>query len=215
MNSTARLSALRATLLLSTCVVAAWALVETTSPLRHPTAPGFADLLTAFAAWLLVGCAGWSSLISAAALVEATTSGRVHATAWVACPRSLRRLLLAGVGVALVSGAAGQPPVAATLSSSARGTPAGGPAPAWQQTLPVPARPVGWVRSEQSPRVLVRPGDTLWQLAADRLRPSASAGEVALLVARIHSRNHELIGPDPDLIHPGQRLVVPAPGQHH
>ena len=54
MNSTARLPTLMAALLLPTCLVTALVSVETTSPLRHPPAPGFADLLTALAAWLLV-----------------------------------------------------------------------------------------------------------------------------------------------------------------
>ena len=213
MDSTARLPALRATFLVPTCLVATSTLVETTSPLRHPTAPGFADLLTALAAWLLVGCAGWSTMISGAALVEATTAGRVRATAWVGCPRSLRRVLVAGVGVALVSGVPGPTPVAATATASDSANPSG-PGASWQHGLPVPARPLGRVPRDQSPRVMVRPGDTLWHLAADRLRPSASDGEVARLVQRIHGSNRELIGRDPDLIHPGQRLAVPVLDQH-
>jgi LysM domain len=218
MNSTARRPAWTAGVLLPTCLVAAWVLVETTGPLRHPADPGFANLLTAFAAWLLVGCAGWSTLVSAAALVETTTAGRVRATTWVGCPPSLRRVLVAGIGFALVSGVSGQTSVVArvtaSVTASERGTSPGRSAPSWQRSLPVPARPLGRVPSSRSPRVLVRPGDTLWHLAADRLRPSASDGEVALLVERIHRRNQELIGPDPDLIHPGQRLVVPDLGQH-
>ncbi len=199
-------------ILLPTCLVAAWVLVETTSPLRHPAAPGFPDLLTALAAWLLVGCSCWSTVISAAALVETTTAGRVRATVWVGCPPALRRLLVAGIGVALVSGVSGQTQAVTKATSSVTWTSSGRPTPAWQQGLPVPARPVGW--SNPSPRVLVRPGDNLWHLAAVRLPASASDGEVALQVERIHRRNEEVIGPDPDLIHPGQRLVVPVPGQH-
>ncbi len=214
MDRTARLPAMRAAFLLPTCLVATLALMQTTSPLRHPAALGFADLLTALAAWLLVGCACWSTMISAAALVEATTAGRVRATAWVGCPRSLRRVLVAGVGVALVSGVPGPTPVLATATASDSANPSGRPAASWHQGLPVPARPVGRMQRNQSPRVVVRPGDTLWHLAADRLRPSASDGEVALLVERIHGRNRELIGPDPDLIHPGQRLAVPVLGHH-
>ena len=215
MKDCAARPALKAALLLPTCLVAAALLVVTTGPLRHPAAPGFAELLAALAAWLLVGCAGWAALISAAALVETTTAGRVRATAWVGCPSSMRRVLLAGIGVALVSGVSAQTPVATVTASgtaSDRGTSAGRPAPAWP-VLPVPARPLGQMRPVPR-RVTVRPGDTLWHLATDRLPPSASEGEVALLVERIHRRNRELIGTDPDLIHPGQRLFVPVPGQH-
>ena len=214
MDNTAHRSALRAAFLLPTCLFATWVLVETTSPLRQPAAPGFADLLTALAAWLLVGCACWSTLISAAALVETMTAGRVRATAWVGCPSSLRHVLVAGIGVALVSGVPGPTPVSAMVAASEKGASAGRPAPSWQQVLPVPARPLGRMQRDQSPRVLVRRGDTLWHLAADRLRPSASDVEVALLVERIHCSNRKLIGLDPDLIKPGQRLTVPVLGQH-
>ena len=212
MHNTAPRPAWRAGVLLPTCLVAAWVLVETTSPLRHPAAPGFPDLLMALAAWLMVGCACWSTVISAAALLEATTTGRVRATVWVGCPPALRRLLVAGIGAALVSGVPGQTQAVTVATTSLTWASSDRPAPAGQRALPVPARPVG--RPSPSPRVLVRPGDNLWQLAAVRLPASASDGEVALQVERIHRRNQEVIGPDPDLIHPGQRLVVPVPGQH-
>jgi len=214
MDSSVRQPALRAALLLATCLAAAWVLVETTGSLRHPATRGFADLLTASAAWLLIGCATWAILLTTAALAETTTAGRVRATAWVGCPRSWRRVLVAGVGVALVGGVSGPTSATATVTASETASSADRAAGSWQRVLPVPARPVGRVASGRSPRVLVRPGDTLWHLAADRLPPSSSDGEVTHLVERVHQRNRVLIGPDPDLIHPGQRLVFPMPAQH-
>ena len=171
---------------------AVW-LLEATEAMRRPVGPGYDDLLLALAAWVLLGCAAWAVAIGAAAVVETTSSGRLPATAWVGCPRSLRHLLLTGLGVALVG--AGPVPPPATASA--------------QPPLPVPARPVGSVHAETPAGLVVRPGDTLWQLATDRLRSSASPGEVAALVADLHHRNRGVIGPDPDLIRPGQRLAVP------
>jgi nucleoid-associated protein YgaU len=56
---------------------------------------------------------------------------------------------------------------------------------------------------------VVQAGDTLWAIADARLHRAAPA-EVARLVARIHRANRDVIGADPDLIEPGQRLALPA-----
>jgi len=145
-------------------------------------------------------------LICAAAALEATTAGRVPATTWVGCPTTVRRLLLAGLGVALVT-VPGQTS-AATASGSTAGS--GTPGMTHQRELRVPARPLGAAYTRTRPRIVVRPGDTLWQLASDRLPALAPAGEVADLVERLHRRNRGVIGPDPDLIRPGQHLAVPV-----
>jgi len=184
-------------LLLALATSAARSLLELTAPLRHPAGSAYDDLLLAVAAWVLLGCAAWGLAIVVAAVVEATSSGRFRATAWVGCPPALRRLLLAGLGVALV----GAGPVTSHASA------------AEQPQLPVPARPVGTVQAdpqaEPQAHVVVNLGDTLWQLAEKRLRPSGSPGEVAAFVEDIHRHNRKVIGPNPDLIRPGQRLAVP------
>ena len=168
----------------------------------HP-APEFDQLLTSAALWLLAGCAGWAGLICAAAGVEAVTRGRLRATTWVPCPRSWRPVLVAAFGVALVGA-----PCTATASPAA---PRAGDVERTTDArrLPVPARPLGPARAG-SVTVVVRPGDTLWQLAEVRLRSSTPAAVIAGLVSDVHRRNREVIGPDPDLILPGQRLVLPA-----
>jgi nucleoid-associated protein YgaU len=66
-----------------------------------------------------------------------------------------------------------------------------------------PARPAATARIE------VRPGDSLWQLAAGLLPADADASAVASLCARLYHINRAVIGDDPDLIRPGQRLRVP------
>lgn len=168
----------------------------------HPDT--FDDLLFAVSWWLLMGCAAWSVLICAAAVLEAMSRGRLRATTWVGCPPMLRRLLLAGLGVALAS-----VPGQAAAVSAQRGPGVADPyGAAAQQTLPVPARPLGPAQTNTTQ--VVRPGDTLWRLAELRLPTSAAPAEVADLVARLHRRNRAVIGSDPDLIRPGQRLTYPS-----
>ena len=60
-------------------------------------------------------------------------------------------------------------------------------------------------------RYVVRPGDTLWNIAARHLGPQATAAEIARAWPRWYAANHSAIGPNPQLIHPG--LVLRAPTQ--
>lgn len=171
--------------------------------------PTYADVLVAGAQCVLLLCAAWVAALVLAAALEVLSSGRFAATAWIGAPPCLRRALLAGLGLALVGvpGAAGAVP-----------HPSGSP------RLPVPARPTGVVSHSTAPptpsgcqragsagpsSLIVRRGDTLWRLAAVRLAAGADDHDVADLVARLHRRNRLVIGPDADLILPGQRLVVP------
>jgi hypothetical protein len=59
--------------------------------------------------------------------------------------------------------------------------------------------------------VVVRPGDSLWSIAADRLGPRATDAQVAVAWPRWYAANADVIGPDPGLIRPGQHLRVPGP----
>ena len=58
--------------------------------------------------------------------------------------------------------------------------------------------------------VVVRRGDSLWDIAARHLSPDASAADVAVEWPRWHLANRHVICADPDLLIPGQRLVPPA-----
>lgn len=58
--------------------------------------------------------------------------------------------------------------------------------------------------------VVVRRGDTLWDLAARSLGPAASDAEIAAAWPRWWHANHDVIGDDPDLLLPGTRLCAPA-----
>ena len=57
--------------------------------------------------------------------------------------------------------------------------------------------------------VIVRRGDTLWDIAARHLGPGATSAEIATEWPRWHRANDTVIGPRPDHILPGQRLQPP------
>ncbi|MFC5260775.1 LysM peptidoglycan-binding domain-containing protein [Kribbella qitaiheensis] len=58
---------------------------------------------------------------------------------------------------------------------------------------------------------VVQPGESLWSIAAAELGPAATDEAVATRWPQWYAANRRLIGPDPDLIHPGQVLRTPAP----
>lgn len=58
--------------------------------------------------------------------------------------------------------------------------------------------------------VIVRRGDTLWDIAAARLGPDPTNAEIAAAWPRWYAQNRQTIGVDPDLIFPGQPLTPPA-----
>ena len=60
--------------------------------------------------------------------------------------------------------------------------------------------------------VVVRPGDSLWRIAARSLGRAPSAPAVATAWPEWWTANRTVVGPDPDLIVPGQRLRPPATG---
>jgi nucleoid-associated protein YgaU len=55
-------------------------------------------------------------------------------------------------------------------------------------------------------------GDSLWGIAAAHLGAGATAGEIAAEWPRWWRVNHAVVGDDPDLLHPGQVLRPPPPG---
>jgi nucleoid-associated protein YgaU len=167
----------------------------------------FGDLLVKGATWALALGAAWAVLVCAAAVLEVVSAGRLAITARLGCPAPARRALLAGLGVVLASGGvvvtsqvSAAPPVAGSGGGS-RG----------QLGLAVPSRPTGSTPAVPRQRVEVQPGDSLWRLAEQRSRAATSDAGIARLVARTYRTNRHIIGADPDLIRPGQRLQVPRP----
>jgi len=82
---------------------------------------------------------------------------------------------------------------------------------------PVPATPVDNVATAPpagapvpATDVVVVLGDSLWVIAARHLPPGATDAEIAAAWPRWYHANAATIGADPDVIRPGQVLVVPA-----
>lgn len=75
---------------------------------------------------------------------------------------------------------------------------------------PLAARHLRAPEAETAPtEVTVRAGDSLWSLAAAALGPFASDLEVAMEWPRFYQANRAVIGENPDLLVPGQVLVLP------
>jgi hypothetical protein len=172
----------------------------------------FGDLLVIGATWALVAGAAWAVVLVSAAAVEVLSSGRLALTAHLGCPAPVRRALLAGLGIVLASGGAvAAGPVSAAPAPLGTGT---GTGTRTGLGLPVPARPTGSTYAMPRQRVEVQPGDCLWLLAREHSRATDSEQDVARLVARTYRENRTVIGADPDLIRPGQRLHIPLQRQH-
>ena len=98
------------------------------------------------------------------------------------------------------------------------------PAPAWpltapaQGTTPVPTPTWPATGVADSHRVddpagttTVRPGDSLWLIAARRLGADRDTAHIAAAWPRWYVANRDVIGDDPNYIVPGQVLHPPAP----
>lgn len=88
------------------------------------------------------------------------------------------------------------PPALPSLDRPAN--PAPPPAPA-----PVP------VRASADVAVVVHRGDCLWRIAARHLSADATDAQIAAAWPQWYAANRDVIGPDPDLLLPGQRLRSP------
>ena len=172
-----------------------------------PHVDSFDAALVRLSAVVAAGVTAWLWL---AASVVALDAARGHRLARRGVPRVLRRGLLVLCGAAVATGLA-------SPAALATGGPLPGPTVLSGLRLPerVAVRPVGPAARPAPPppvgdgRVVVERGDSLWSLTERRLGPDATAAEVQAAWPRLYAANRDLIGPDPGLLEPGQRLVVP------
>ena len=82
--------------------------------------------------------------------------------------------------------------------------------PATADQAPASAKSAGPATGPDGLHVVLR-GDTLWDIAAAHLPADATDPQIAEACDRWYQANRDLIGPDPDLILPGQVLSPPAP----
>ncbi len=224
---------LRGCLAAALCVAAAagtWALaggpfLRVARPLvaEGPRALGTLPLdraLTGLCAAALLGCAVW--LLGSAGLVALARVAGAFAPGSplvAGCARAAERTcpaLARGAVVAALGLTAGTAVVGSAVADTGHGASPPSPTSALSG-LPLPDRAVGAGPATPAPRaavvshprqVVVRPGDSLWSIAADLLGPGAGDTEVTAAWHRLHDANRSRVG-DPDLILPGQRLLVP------
>lgn len=140
-------------------------------------------------------------------VVTAALRGRTHRVR--AVPPVVRRAVLAACGVALTGGLAAAP------ATATPGHPHQDLGPQAAMTrLPLPERavaaPTASPAASPAGMVVVRPGDTLWAIARRSLPAHATDADIDARWHRIHAANRDVIGPDPDLIRPAQRLRIPT-----
>jgi len=138
-----------------------------------------------------------------AATVVTTDALRGLSTARRGIPAAVRTALLVLGGAAIAGGlaspavAAGQGPVGPHVLAGLR-------LPERIAVGPAAGAPVASpVASPAAREVQVASGDTLWDIAARRLGAGASW-------PAIYALNRDVIGPDPGVITPGQRLALPS-----
>jgi LysM repeat protein len=206
--------------------------------LGDPTAGPDTAVATAAAAagWLVLGrlvLGVTLTLIEAlTGAATATRHGPVGRLARALTPSVLRQAIHHSIRVGLVAGAVGSAVVTPTV---AFGSPAPTTAdvrltdrtapPEWP-VLDRPAHPVPRALapvpatgtsdesarppSPQGDHYRVRPGDSLWSIAAQHLPTSASQADVARAWPRWWRVNRDVVGSDPSIIRPGQVLRVPG-----
>ncbi len=178
------------------------AVLARTLTARPPTTPdeGLVDLCLG----ALVVAAGWAWLQGMAGVADAWrgATGATHS--------GVRRLALTACGVVLASALTAP---AHAASDGPRSDPPSDPSsdPSSDHSsdplsgLPLPERAEGPAHPRQR-ALVVRPGDTLWGLAEHRLPAPATDRQVSDGWHDLYGRNRDVIGPDPDLIRPGQVL---------
>lgn len=192
-----------ATLAAGSAVAAGWLLT-----VRPPTVTTAAadQAIVAAAGWLGWALAGYllfGVAVTAAGLaVQPTVRRRLP---MVLAPKRIRQLVeaLAGAGLATVVAVG---PASVALAD---GAPSGPVLSLDWPGVSTPASVTTGIRPANR-SVVVRPGDSLWQIAARGLGPHASREAVAAAWPDWWQTNRAVIGHDPDDLEPGERLVPPA-----
>lgn len=84
------------------------------------------------------------------------------------------------------------------------------PGPGSLDGLGLPDRPATAISAALGADHVVVPGDSLWSIAATHLGPNPHASTIATSAQAWYAVNRSVIGPNPDVIQPGQRLAAPS-----
>lgn len=182
---------------------------------------GFESWLVDACAVAAAGCVTWCWVLVTLVVVD----GWHGRPARAGVPRVVRRAVLAACGLSLAGGLA--VPVHADRPAPPPESP--GTTQALLVGLPLPDRTTtttAWIGALGSrrtpvsdttpahPEVRVEPGDTLWSIARATLPRDASADQIDRRWRAIYRANLDTVGRDPDLIRPGQRLLLPPLESH-
>ncbi|CAA9386287.1 MAG: hypothetical protein AVDCRST_MAG32-1995 [uncultured Nocardioides sp.] len=200
--------------------VAAWLAAPLVEPAAWDTRASFADLLVRVSGLVLGGALTWLWVVTT------LTVGQLLLGATPSDAGTTRRLVLLACGAALAAGVT--QPASATegadvleglrLPERAVAVPAAPPPAAPRSVGPAPAVPPPVESSSPAggsgrPRLhVVRPGESLWSIAA---ATAPAEEDVDARWRAIWVANRAVVGTDPDLILPGQRLRIPAQEPAH
>jgi len=195
-----------------------WAMVTPVAAVQawfQGVPPSLDELLALVAgavAWLLLSWLSFVTLLGVAAATPWLARDAMSALADRLTPAVLRHGLAAVLGVAVI----GAPTAASAATSITPPTPTGSSSPGiaaldWlpDRAVAPSADAIATTPGSTPGVVIVAPGDTLWGLAATRLGPAATPAQIAAEWPRWYAENRDVIGPDPGLLSPGQRLVTP------
>ncbi|MEX2291076.1 MAG: LysM domain-containing protein [Mycobacteriales bacterium] len=179
--------------------------------------------LVALLALLAWGLTTWLALtvaLTAGGHLPGLTGRAFAAAARRIAPTAVCRAVEVTLGLTVALGMCGAPPAVA-----APGAPVAPRAPAVPDAAPdalggpgvvpaaVPGVSLDWGAATAAGPVVVRPGDSLWRLAAQDLRRRGGAApsnaEIAQAWPSWWAANREAVGDDPDVIQPGTRLTPP------
>lgn len=175
---------------------------------RRPLPDRFDQIVVRAAEWAVLACIVWLWAATSSVVYEAMRAPRTEPVgeARFGVPVTLRRFVLTACGAAVVAGLA--------APAVADGPPPTDLAhvPVHESTSPVdPDRP-------RLPRrhgeVIVRAGDSLWRIASEEIGQRATDAQVTTAWRRIYDANRAVIGGDPGLIRPGQKLSLPQEERH-
>jgi nucleoid-associated protein YgaU len=167
--------------------------------------PVFADVLVTACAASSVVAAGWLWAITTDVVVGVLRT-RYD---FVRRPGPLRLLILAACGVVALSSPASADDRQPVSPQSLAGLPLPDRATS-DASLPTDrADRADRAGRDNRDQVRVRPGDSLWTIAEERLGLRATVVDIADYWHRIYDHNLAVIGPDPDVILPGQLLELP------
>ncbi len=193
----------------------AWRELHGADPTVDHTGPVVAA--AALLAWALAAWLAMTVLVTAAGRLPGMAGRLAGAGARRIAPAAVRRAVELALGLTVAAGGLGAVPASAAPGPDAA------PASATDASTTRPgldwprgAGPAGTASTggEAAESVLVRPGDSLWRLAAQQLQaagaPALSDAQIAQAWPSWWSANRDLVGDDPDLIRPGMRLSPPA-----